>query len=1020
MVTISIRFDDMSKAIIPLGYVGENKHRRVLIDCKKMFEDYPTALPVLAVTPPKGETYPGTVTREGDTVMWDITDSDVLYAGNGMVQLSFTVDDIVAKSAICKTRISVSNSPTGSVPTGIEDWLIRAAQLLTDIPEEIDAAIEEAKASGMFDGVGISSIGYVGTVGKVNTYRVNLTDGTHYDFTVDDGDDGVGISSITKTGTSGLVDTYTITLTNNQTYTFTVTNGENGVQIDDVTPAQNKVFSSAKVDEELTGVKNALNGKQDSPETIGIPGQVLGLNENLEPEWIDASVDPDVVEQFVEEQLEEHPEWTTTVQDGAVSYEKLDNGLKGTITETQSDLKTIVDIKPNLVDESKSTSGYINKSGTVYASDTYKYTEKIPVAEGVTYYLTYENSSRRKQARFITAYNSNNAAVSNSGAEKVSSWTCPSGIVSIVISYFVDAGSIIVSSGKQIPYIPYGINRLNTEDLYMLNVVDKVYDGMQTDKLVVKSSNLIDDAKCAINKYMTLSGVIANSEEHTYSITDYIKVIPGKTYYLTYEETTQITARYITAFNGLGSAVSASGVENASSFTCPNDIYAIVVTYYNGSGRPMLAVDEAKDYEPFGVYIPVSAINGKELTEAVESIMPHSMEGIDELIIKSKNLLNTSDADFLEGYYIATNGTPVESAGKNVTGYILVKKGDSVIFSNNGEPEEARFVAVYNSSKQYTSNSGHLYSYTNSGYSDVYVRVSYMASFSKYQIQYGNTITEYADYGSYYLKNVPAIEKTLSENIRKKIDIYSTGDINDFYNSMKAACDTGNMDVYIHRGSYVFTDAFIETLITKAERAVPIGNNNRYFFETGAKITAKYTTGNPSSYWYVFAPVYDVYGSYELHNLNLEAAKVCYGVHDEYAGTRKSYRNVYDHCRIVVDNTGYTSGDSGVNKCIGGGLGGNAEIIIDGCYFDCVTSPTQDVSYHGATGTTKGDNANIIVKDSWFRNTLSLNGTLSSTSEEEKNVIFCNNCVGSPLRYASQDIEPLWNVTQWNNVVRSS
>lgn len=265
MKTVSIRFSDMDKkTLLYLGYVGENLHRRILIDCKKEFEEMPGAIPALVVTAPNGLKYPVDVTVEGNTVIWDITNSDLIHHGNGEIQLTLTKDSEVGKSAKCRTKVDESIEPDGEAPDPIENWLIRAENLLKEIPEEIANAIEKAKESGLFDGVGISSIGYVRTVGNVNIYRINLTDGSFYDFEVSNGEDGqpgtngVGITNIAKTGTVGLVDTYTITLTNGQTYPFTVTNGQNGAEIDDTTPALNKVFSSSKVNGELTQLKSDL------------------------------------------------------------------------------------------------------------------------------------------------------------------------------------------------------------------------------------------------------------------------------------------------------------------------------------------------------------------------------------------------------------------------------------------------------------------------------------------------------------------------------------------------------------------------------------------------------------------------------------------------------------------------------------------------------------------------------------------------------------------------------------------
>lgn len=86
---------------------------------------------------------------------------------------------------------------------------------------------------------------------------------------------GVGIRSIAKTGTVGLVDTYTITMTDGTTNTFTVTNGD---------------ASDAKIQE------------------------------------------------FVESWLDEHPEATTTVEDGAISEVKLTSELQDKINAVSVDI----------------------------------------------------------------------------------------------------------------------------------------------------------------------------------------------------------------------------------------------------------------------------------------------------------------------------------------------------------------------------------------------------------------------------------------------------------------------------------------------------------------------------------------------------------------------------------------------------------------------------------------------------------------------------------------------------------
>ena len=146
------RLEDLKTTIFNLGFVGENEHKQLRIDCKEMFGEYPTASPSLTVSPPEGESYPAVIERDGDFVIWTITDSDLIHEGSGEVQLSFTVSEVVAKSYIGRFRVGRSIMPTGEIPEGIDDFLTRAGAALTAIPQTIDEALEEAKASGEFDG----------------------------------------------------------------------------------------------------------------------------------------------------------------------------------------------------------------------------------------------------------------------------------------------------------------------------------------------------------------------------------------------------------------------------------------------------------------------------------------------------------------------------------------------------------------------------------------------------------------------------------------------------------------------------------------------------------------------------------------------------------------------------------------------------------------------------------------------------------------------------------------------------
>ena len=116
MRTVSYRLVDLIHARIPIGYVGENEHVQVRIDCKKAFDQYPTATPNLVVKPPQGDAYPAVIEQEGDIVTWMVTDSDLIYPGEGKIQIEFVDGVVVMKSPEGKTKIDPSIIPISPRP----------------------------------------------------------------------------------------------------------------------------------------------------------------------------------------------------------------------------------------------------------------------------------------------------------------------------------------------------------------------------------------------------------------------------------------------------------------------------------------------------------------------------------------------------------------------------------------------------------------------------------------------------------------------------------------------------------------------------------------------------------------------------------------------------------------------------------------------------------------------------------------------------------------------------------------
>ena len=315
MRTVSLRLLDLQRSVIPIGFEDENLHTQVRIDCKKLFEEYPNALPSLAVVPPKGTAYPAIVTKDGDYVVWDVTASDTAVEGTGEIQLTFGTGEEVSKSYVGKVHVMRTIRASGTAPDPIQNWITIANVVLDSVAHAVESALHtpiiddngywnvwdadeeeyvptEYKAEGTdgLDGVGITSIEKTGTSGLVDTYTVTFTNGTSMTFTVTNGEDGTdGISPTATVTKSGKIATITIT-DKNGTTSVQLSDGEDADPtelIDDTagSGATGKTWSADKLESETSSLMTQINSKQDAPSTAGTAGQVLGLDSNLAPVW---------------------------------------------------------------------------------------------------------------------------------------------------------------------------------------------------------------------------------------------------------------------------------------------------------------------------------------------------------------------------------------------------------------------------------------------------------------------------------------------------------------------------------------------------------------------------------------------------------------------------------------------------------------------------------------------------------------------------------------------------------------
>lgn len=289
MRSVSLRLVDLErKPLIPLGFEGENEYMTINFDCKTVFDKHPTAVPTLAVTPPQGDSYPAVVVRDGDIVSWTVCDSDLVYPGEGELQLTFVDGTIIGKTYKARTKVLDSITPSGEAPTPIQNWLTQAAAALQALPTEVASSV--AALMGAMVGVGETLDPDDNVTVNYDPVHNTLTIGVPHGRDGEDGHtpaitankvgkvatfyvDGVAVATIGD-GTDGATGTtFTPSVSEEGVISWTNDGGKQNptprnikgsdgdptALIDDASTAQNRTWSAKKLDEEKQSLKTAIN-----------------------------------------------------------------------------------------------------------------------------------------------------------------------------------------------------------------------------------------------------------------------------------------------------------------------------------------------------------------------------------------------------------------------------------------------------------------------------------------------------------------------------------------------------------------------------------------------------------------------------------------------------------------------------------------------------------------------------------------------------------------------------------------
>lgn len=156
--------------VIPIGYAGENEAREIAIDICQLVRTWPDLRPELvARRPGETEVYPCKTRVEDGVLIWTVTGADTAKSGDGEARVyMLDGEGKIAKSRIVKTLIrgGMEGEMREEMPDAAAPWVESVTQAGAEakasaeeakaaadsVPQTIEAALAEAKASGEFDG----------------------------------------------------------------------------------------------------------------------------------------------------------------------------------------------------------------------------------------------------------------------------------------------------------------------------------------------------------------------------------------------------------------------------------------------------------------------------------------------------------------------------------------------------------------------------------------------------------------------------------------------------------------------------------------------------------------------------------------------------------------------------------------------------------------------------------------------------------------------------------------------------
>ena len=256
--------------------------------------------------------------------------------------------------------------------------------------------------------------------------------------------------------------------------------------------------------------------------------------------------DPAVIEQAVQDWLDDHPEATTTVQDGSITEAKLAQDVLADLAEVEELKEAIGNVTEdvvgkNKVDPSKLVVGFIQANGTVATNDSYanySTSEYIPLTANTDYVFSNYNSSgnlRTTQTVGCALFDESKAVIANSyqnvGSGGYLTFNSGSDAKYVRVSTRTSGSYFQLEAGRTTPsvfeaYTAHDAIALPLGNAPTVQVQTQIDDSINNSGIIQYEvgKNLVDPDK-RVTGYIQSNGNVSTTDSYaSYSTSDYIEL----------------------------------------------------------------------------------------------------------------------------------------------------------------------------------------------------------------------------------------------------------------------------------------------------------------------------------------------------------------------------------------------------------------------------------------------------------------------------------------------------------------